>query len=127
MIYTPELIKHGKPLNRVIEVQIMKQIQNVCQTKMVKFPTTLQEDIIIFENEEINDFRMRFVLNYRMEQKRILEKQIEMCGSIINSLEEEIGKESFPVQLGFVPSMRKYIKELNFYSYYPNWFKLINS
>ena len=70
------------PINRDIEIKVLKQLKLLCEQALAKYPTTMKEDQRIFnENKNKKDFNFNYrnCLLLLMSEKKVLNYYINFC------------------------------------------------
>ena len=70
------------PINRDIEIKVLKQLKLLCEQALAKYPTTMKEDQKIFnENKNKKDFNFNYrnCLLLLMSEKKVLNYYINFC------------------------------------------------
>lgn len=102
-----DFAKNG-PISKENEILVLKNTVKICENELKKYATTFEQDNKLLEN--IKDYKMRYILYYRIGKKRILLKQIEICKEILETLLGKIGK--FTNKYENIPTMKNYIENL---------------
>ena len=101
----------GQIISKENEIRVLQAIAETCRNELKAFPTSLEEDRDIYNKVSSLDYKMRFIVLYRIGRKRILARQIEMAEEIAKSL-SQCGKGLDSLPSCQSPSMVSYISSL---------------
>ncbi len=100
----------SSPVSAEGEGQVMDRIAELCEGELKRQETSYDEDEMVLNKLGGTDWRMRFVVWYRMGRKHVLRRQVEIAKDIAWSL--RAGGAEFKLYQS--ASMRNYVSSLSF-------------
>ena len=74
------------PINRGLEIQVLKHLNLLCRKSLAKYPTTFEQDNNLYKNKKNMPFNLRNCLLLLMSEKTVLSYYIYFCEYCIDLL-----------------------------------------